>query len=45
MLREAVDAAFLEDKAMLEGQHSNMKERPDGNRNFADDAGRGSTEQ
>lgn len=32
MLREAVDAAFLEDKAILEAQHRNLKERPDGNR-------------
>jgi len=28
MLLEAVNAAFLEDKAMLEAQHRNVKERP-----------------
>jgi len=30
-LREATDAAFLEDKAILEAQHRNIRERPDGN--------------
>ncbi len=40
MLREGVDAAFLEDKAMLEAQHRNVKERPDGNRlSIVHDAG------
>jgi vanillate O-demethylase monooxygenase subunit len=28
LLKEAIDAAFLEDKAMLEGQHRNLKDRP-----------------
>ncbi len=31
MLLDATDAAFQEDKIMLEAQHRNMKERPDGN--------------
>ncbi|MFP3556752.1 aromatic ring-hydroxylating dioxygenase subunit alpha [Paraburkholderia sp. SIMBA_049] len=31
MLYEAVNAAFLEDKEMLEGQHRNLKDRPDVN--------------
>ncbi|MBI2800607.1 MAG: hypothetical protein HYX63_10070 [Gammaproteobacteria bacterium] len=31
LLLEAVNAAFLEDRAMLEAQHRNFRERPDGN--------------
>lgn len=30
-LLEATDVAFLEDKAILEAQHRNLRERPDGN--------------
>lgn len=31
LLLEIVDAAFLEDKAILEGQYARIRERPDGN--------------
>ena len=30
-LLEATDAGFLEDKAILEAQHRNIRERPEGN--------------
>jgi vanillate O-demethylase monooxygenase subunit len=29
LLKEGVDAAFMEDKAMLEGQRLRMQEKPD----------------
>jgi vanillate O-demethylase monooxygenase subunit len=42
LLKEAIDAAFLEDKAILEGQHRNMKDRPDHPRmDIVHDAGPG----
>lgn len=40
LLLEGVNAAFLEDKAVLEAQHRNIKERPNGNLiNIVHDAG------
>jgi hypothetical protein len=40
MLFETVDAAFREDRTVLEAQHRNIKERPEGNReNIVHDAG------
>jgi hypothetical protein len=40
MLFEAVNVAFREDRVVLEAQHRNIKERPDGNLvNIVHDAG------
>jgi hypothetical protein len=40
MLFEAVDAAFREDRTVLEAQHRNVKERPNGNKvNVVHDGG------